>query len=67
MYMVYWVGNPLTAHCDAGGEGALKEYRAMPDSSSVVERMEHNVSEFTKHVGCLDINLYDVSTDQLVG
>lgn len=44
-----------------GGEGTLKEYRAMPDPSSVIDRMQHNISEFTKQLGSLDIHLYDVS------
>ena len=44
----------------AGSEGALREYRAMPDSTSVVTRMQHNISEFVKHFGSINIELYEV-------
>ena len=34
----------------------------MPDSTSVVTRMQHNISEFVKHFGSINIELYEVVT-----
>ncbi|KAL5253857.1 hypothetical protein ACHWQZ_G013584 [Mnemiopsis leidyi] len=52
-------------HGYEGSEGALREYRAMPDSGSVVTRMRHNISEFVKHFGSINIELYE-STISLI-
>ena len=42
----------------AGSGEVLREYRAMTDSGAVVARMHHNISEFIKHYGSINIELY---------
>ena len=42
------------------GDQMLREYTTTRDMGAMVTRLEHNISEFVKHYGEININLYEV-------